>query len=571
MIINYKKLLIHLFLFVIIISPSIIIAYYSYTRLHDQLTQYIFSRRESIAKLLAAQVESRLDGVKDIGKAGAAHVSPLVKDGKWDTAMSELDKALSEFSYIDRIFITDKAGVLKAIYPSSPENIGKSFAFRDWYKGVSEKWQPYASEVFKRAPYPQFNTVAVSVPIKDMDGSILGVLGLAMNLDSFYELIKDYSIEQKEFLYIVNQKGQIVAHPKYSALGEIVDYKSEPVVKKITNGQNGVEITYSPIEKEERLSAYEIVPKYKWGVVFAEPTSTAFISRERTLGTVLLVNGLFILINTLLAIAILLSKARLTRANLRLKQLDKMKDEFVSLASHELRTPMTSIAGFVDMMREGRYGTVTKELLEPLGYVAESTDRLIRLVNDLLNVSRIEAGRMKFTLTQVDLGKVATKVVTGLGPIAEKKHLTLVSEVKEAINVQADSEKVEEILHNLIGNSLKFTDTGGITVTVERDSDFGVIEVVDTGIGISAEERIKLFGKFEQVESDGAARPSGTGLGLYLSRQMAQKMGGDVILAESKRNAGSKFALKLPIVDSTSAKQASKQLASERDATPDQK
>lgn len=255
----------------------------------------------------------------------------------------------------------------------------------------------------------------------------------------------------------------------------------------------------------------------------------------------------------------------------KLKEVDDLKDEFVSLASHELRTPMTSISGFVDMMREGRYGPVTKELQEPLGYVAQSTSRLIRLVGDLLNVSRIEAGRMKFTLGRVDLGNIASKVVTELQPMAKKRKLELSLETKEDVIVQADAEKVEQILNNLIGNSLKFTDKGKITVTARKDNDLGILEVVDTGIGIPEDKRDKLFGKFEQVNTDPAGRPPGTGLGLYISRQMAQKMGGNVLLVESKPGLGSKFKVSLPIPGSTAAEKTNTQIEMERGIQPDQK
>jgi len=225
----------------------------------------------------------------------------------------------------------------------------------------------------------------------------------------------------------------------------------------------------------------------------------------------------------------------------------RMKDEFLSLASHELRTPMTSIAGFIDMILEGRYGQITKEIREPLGYVAESTDRLIRLVNDLLNVSRIEADRMAFKLGSIDLNETISKVVAGLQPIALKRNIKLTFDSKEAIQAQGDIEKVEQILNNLIGNALKFTDKGGISIVLKKSDDLSVIEITDTGVGIPMEGRNRLFGKFEQINADPAGRPPGTGLGLYLSRQMAQKMGGDVKLIASTLNQGSTFAASFPI------------------------
>jgi len=232
----------------------------------------------------------------------------------------------------------------------------------------------------------------------------------------------------------------------------------------------------------------------------------------------------------------------------------KMKDEFLSLASHELRTPMTAIAGFIDMMLEGRYGQLTKELREHLGYVAESTDRLIRLVNDLLNVSRIEAGRMTFKLGSIDLNETVFKVVAGLQPIALRRNIQLIFDNKESVRVQGDIEKVEQILNNLIGNALKFTDTGGISITLKKSGDLGIVEIADTGVGIPMEGRNRLFGKFEQINTDPAGRPPGTGLGLYLSRQMAQKMGGDITLISSTLGKGSTFGFSLPVAGSVLSK-----------------
>jgi len=231
----------------------------------------------------------------------------------------------------------------------------------------------------------------------------------------------------------------------------------------------------------------------------------------------------------------------------RERELIKMKDEFVSLASHELRTPMTSIDGYVDMIMEGRYGNVSKNLLEPLGYIAQSTERLIRLVNDLLDVGRIETGRTTFNPKQVDLGKLTAKIVQGLQPIAQKKLLKLNINTKRGVKVHVDSDKCEQIINNLIGNALKFTDKGKVTVSVKNKDKFGLVEIEDTGVGISKIEQNKLFVKFHQI-GNYAGRPPGTGLGLYISKQIAQEMGGDVYLVSSKPSVGSKFAIKLPLI-----------------------
>lgn len=233
------------------------------------------------------------------------------------------------------------------------------------------------------------------------------------------------------------------------------------------------------------------------------------------------------------------------RDNSQERELTRIKDEFISLASHELRTPMTAITGYTDMMLEGRYGPVTTELREPLKYIETSTDRLIRLVDDLLNVSRIETGHIKYSLENIDLKAIITQVLSQLRPIAEQKKIKLQLKTNRKNLVQADPEKVEQILNNLIGNAIKFTDKGHVTISFSKVRDLGVIKVSDTGIGISSKDQKKLFRKFQQISSS-AGRPAGTGLGLFLSRQMAREMDGDVTLVKSKPKHGSIFALSLP-------------------------
>ncbi len=253
------------------------------------------------------------------------------------------------------------------------------------------------------------------------------------------------------------------------------------------------------------------------------------------------------------------------------KELDRLKDEFLSVASHELRTPLTAIDGLVAMIREGEYGQVNKNLLEPLEDVNTSSERLIRLVNDLLNVSRIQAGRLKYTISDFFIQPVAKEVVDLLTPIAEEKGLKLQvgSEFKEGM-VSADLDKVKQILNNLIGNSFKFTDKGSITVLSSEDSETVKIFVEDTGIGISVEDQQKLFGKFQQLES-GKGRPAGTGLGLYLSLQMAKKMGGNLWLEKSEKGKGSTFAFSVPKAKSTLAEKIKSEIDIEAKSNPDQK
>lgn len=255
----------------------------------------------------------------------------------------------------------------------------------------------------------------------------------------------------------------------------------------------------------------------------------------------------------------------------REKQLEHMKDEFLSVASHELRTPMGAIRANLSMILEGDYGPVSKDLTEPLTDMKNSTIRLVELVSDLLNVARIEAGRMRFTVTNTDIAETARSVVHDLAPLGKEKGVQISLKAgKKDKDAQADPDKIKQVLTNLIGNSLKFTDTGTIIVTVTPQKDMVEISVTDTGIGITSDDQNKLFGKFNQITSAQAGKPAGTGLGLYISREIIRKMGGDMWIKASVPGKGSTFAFTLPYSHTPKAEKVRHALEHESKLHPDQ-
>lgn len=229
------------------------------------------------------------------------------------------------------------------------------------------------------------------------------------------------------------------------------------------------------------------------------------------------------------------------------RRIDELKDEFVSLASHELRTPMTAIKSLLSLIFEGDFGRVPPRLTQPLKDVMGSTERLIRLVNNMLNISRIEAEKLKLSLKATSLPRLVSDVTAILESSAVEKGVRLLIQPLPERPVVADPEKVAEILQNLVGNAIKFTERGEVTITGQIRGQRYVLSVSDTGIGISPSEQRRLFGRFEQLTPGLRRRAAGTGLGLYLSRALATRMGGDVWLEASTPNQGSRFALSLPL------------------------
>jgi signal transduction histidine kinase len=254
-------------------------------------------------------------------------------------------------------------------------------------------------------------------------------------------------------------------------------------------------------------------------------------------------------------VAIALERAQifvdLRTANKKLKELDKMKDDFVSVASHELRTPMTAIKSYLWMTLAGKGGKISAKQKFYLDRAYNSTDRLIKLVNDMLNISRIESGRITINAEKVELPVAVREVIEEVGPRAEELKLKVSMSFDEKTRpVLADKDKIKEVLFNLIGNSLKFTPEGGsIVVSFSQDGDRIITNVKDTGRGLDKNDMPTLFTKFGMVEGSYATnkKASGTGLGLYISKAIIEMHGGRMDVTSEGLGKGAVFSFSLPV------------------------
>jgi signal transduction histidine kinase len=227
--------------------------------------------------------------------------------------------------------------------------------------------------------------------------------------------------------------------------------------------------------------------------------------------------------------------------------LDKLKDEFVSLASHELRTPMTAIRGSLSTILEGFAGDISPQSREFLIAASNENDRLIRLVNNLLNISRIESGRFDFIKTPVNMNALIIEVVNNLSEAAKEKNLFLKYEPNSAIPViTTDGDKIREVLINIVGNAIKFTHQGGVTIRIEQKEGLITTSINDSGSGIAPEDQEILFKKFSQARGSYSQTTGGTGLGLYICKIIIEGLKGKIWL-ESTVGHGSTFYFSLPI------------------------
>jgi PAS domain S-box-containing protein len=231
------------------------------------------------------------------------------------------------------------------------------------------------------------------------------------------------------------------------------------------------------------------------------------------------------------------------------EEANQAKSTFLAVMSHELRTPLNAIAGYAELLELGIHGPVTDAQREMLGRIGRSQRHLLRLINEVLNLARIEAGHVEYTIEEVPVGELVAGVEPMVESLLQQKQLHFSADVRPGLTARADRDKCQQILLNLLGNAAKFTPAGG-HVRIEAGPsaqlpDRLCIRVHDTGIGIPEDKLEAVFQPFVQVDATRTRTAQGSGLGLAISRDLARGMGGD-LSAESRPGEGSTFTLTLP-------------------------
>lgn len=241
--------------------------------------------------------------------------------------------------------------------------------------------------------------------------------------------------------------------------------------------------------------------------------------------------------------------AQLRKANTELRRLDTAKSEFISIASHQLRTPLTVIKGYISMMQEGSFGEVPPKISENLNKVYVSNERLIALVENLLDISRIESGRQEFLWEKAQLEDIATGVVDNLKQTAVNKGLKLTLHMKKGLTpkILVDKNKIHEVMMNFVDNSIKYTSSGSIDVQVKSDKDAVTFCVRDTGKGIDSQIKNNLFKKFSRGKDSFRMHTEGVGLGLYVAKMIIDAHQGRIWADSQGADKGSMFCFSIPL------------------------
>jgi signal transduction histidine kinase len=235
-------------------------------------------------------------------------------------------------------------------------------------------------------------------------------------------------------------------------------------------------------------------------------------------------------------------------SNEKLKSLDAMKSEFVSLATHQIRGPLAAIKGYVSLMEEGDYGEVPQTFREPLDTVFKSTDSLSKMVTDFLDVSRLDLGQMKYEFSDFDFRDLANEVIKELSPGIKAKGLDLKIKITDSsCPIKADRVKLKQVLNNLVDNSTKYTKQGFMEISVENKGGKTLFAVKDSGVGISEKTMAVLFQRFSRAKNANDTNILGTGLGLYVAKKMTEANNGRVWAESEGEGKGAQFYVELPL------------------------
>ena len=288
----------------------------------------------------------------------------------------------------------------------------------------------------------------------------------------------------------------------------------------------------------------------KGKTIAAVSTSVLTTDAQEAASAVLKKSTLILAISIVLILGLLFRHFRLVgyvKLLAREKELNQTMSDFLSVATHELKAPTSIIKGYLSNVMDGTFGAITPEVNQQLEVAMAKTERLNSLVKDLLNVSRVDQGRVEYKFGAVDSAKILRVITDNYSRIATEKSLQLIYEQAESVPaIHADEGRVQEVFTNLIDNAIKYTTSGSVTVTQQVKPNVIITSIRDTGLGISPMAMQRRFQRFYRVQTPETQNISGTGLGLWIIKQYIEAMGG-TIEVESMENVGSNFIVTLPV------------------------
>jgi signal transduction histidine kinase len=605
---------------VVLISGGLITSGASelYFRYHESLERIALLQQE-ITSGAASKIEQFVQEIERTTR-GATKNREITEKGLSPEYQFELRRLLVITPAITEAMAIDSEGIARVAVSRFTSILpqGKKIDAALPALQLAREGKSYFSPVYFLRDSEPFMTIAV--PIERYAGRVIGVLQVRLNLIYVWDLVSKLKVGTRGYAYAIGRTGDLIAHPDISMVLQRRNIAHLDQVRSAMQSRSDAGIPPWTVARsfggQQVFSSWAAIPSLGWAVFVEQPVEEVYgplyASLFRTSGFLLFGLGMALVASLLVArrvvrpletlrkgverigagdmnsrlevktgdeIEVLADEFNkmtenlrsaydglerkvadrtqaLALANERLQELDRLKSDFVSNVSHELRTPLTAIKGAVDLILREVAGPLTEKQIHYLSRVRSNTQHLAGLINDLLDLSKIESGKIEMKSGRVSMGGLIHEVVETLRPVAVEKAIALEANTPEpSIMVWADREKINQVLMNLIGNAIKFTPAhGGVNVSVTTNGNASVrVSVSDTGPGVAPGEEERIFNKFYQIAEAGEAKPKGTGLGLAICKALVELHGGS-IWVESEPGRGSAFYFTLPVATLAEAK-----------------
>lgn len=504
----------------------------------------------SIAAAAALATESFFEGhIHTLSAIGlTVRDAPGVTEAELRARLADVYRVNPEW---DGLSVADEHGTV--IAGSRETSAGVDLSEREYLQRLFATGEPVVSAGLVTL-VELIPSVIVSVPVSFTDGTRGALVGSVTLQHLSRTLIEDLA-QPGVRIGLMDHLGQTLVHPDPERVNNLVPVGDRPDVAAALRGESGT--LEAEREGVPTLVAYAPVPALQWAVTVSEPTSSAYLAANHvaergallvSMAALAVLVGGWYLGGRLNRSYVAIQEAREAEAQARERAETALRsrDEFISVASHELRNPVAAVSGFAQLMqrRLDRGDLSEDQLREYVQSIAASGAYLGRLVEDLLNVSRLEGGRIDLRFEEVDLRAVVRRAI-GETPLAERS--IEVEQPEEPVRVMVDPDRVTQVLVNLLENAAKYSPAGS-TIRVATTSGGGEVRVAvrDAGIGLPAHELDRLFSPFGRASNAREANIPGLGLGLYVSRRLAEAHGGTLLAESGGEDCGSTFTLTLP-------------------------